>query len=182
MQKAGFLSLLLRGFRNTALPAAGAYALIIAVASLSGGVTTVTLAPFWLGTIGAVILFLVCTFAASARIAFRMNQSASPRVRVARQMRGANTHVICLLDTSPMFAMGMAVSFFDTDQNGFEVQIGIGEVVSIQENGFIQVALVLPTSGYEDVVNKIANNEKGTLETIRVKPFVSAARYLEANR
>ena len=182
MQKTGFLSLLWRGFKNTALPAAAAYGLLITVASLSGGLTSVTLSPFWLGTLGAAILFLVCTFGAAAMIAFRMNQSGSPRVRIARKMTGANSYVICLLDSSPMFAIGMAVSFFVTDPNGFEVQIGVGEVVSIQENALIQVALVLPTIGYEDVVSKIANNEKGTFEMIRVKPFVSAARYLEANR
>jgi len=182
MQKGSFLSLLLRGFRTTALPAAGAYALLLAIVSLGGGIVTVTLTPFWVGTIGVVVLFSICTFAAAALIAFRANQSASPRVRVGKQMPGPNAYVLCLLDSSPMFAVGMAVSFFDTDQNGFEVQVGIGEVVSIQENGLIQVALALPASGYEEVVNKIANNEKRILETIRVKPFVSAARYLESHR
>jgi hypothetical protein len=182
MRKTGFPSLLWRGFISTALPVAGAYGLLVAVASLRGGVGNISVTPFWTGTIGALILFSICTFGAAARIAFAMSQSSSPRVRIARKTTGATTYVICLLDASPMFAIGMAVSFFVTDQNGFEVQIGIGEVVSIQENRLIQVALVLPTSGYEDVVNKIANNEKGTLETIRVKPFVSAARYLEANR
>jgi hypothetical protein len=70
----------------------------------------------------------------------------------------------------------MAVSFFVIDQNGFEVQIGACAMTTIQDNGLTQVALTALAPGYEEIVEKLANNEKGTPETVRVKPFVSGSQ------
>ena len=54
----------------------------------------------------------------------------------------------------------MTVSFFVTDANGFEVQIGAGAVTTIQDNGLTQVALTAPAPGYEEIMMKLANNEQ----------------------
>jgi hypothetical protein len=70
----------------------------------------------------------------------------------------------------------MAVSFFVTNPNGLEVQIGIGAVTASQENGYTQIDLWAPALGYEDIVTKLGDNEQSTLQSVRVRPFVSASQ------
>jgi hypothetical protein len=121
-----------------------------------------------------VILLLVSTFGAAAWMSFEASQERSPRIRVAmRQSIGSESRIVCLLNSSPNFAAGMAISFFVTNPQGFEVQIGVGAVTAIQENGYIQIALLASASGYEEIVTKLGNNEQNTLQSVRVRPFVS---------
>ncbi len=160
MNRYAFLHVLWRGLYKTAVPVSGFYGLAITIATLSGGLSAFTVAPFGLAVSGAVILLVVSTFAAAAWISFEASQERSPRVRVAmRQSFGSESRVVCLLNSSPNFAVGMAVSFFVTNPNGFEVQIGIGAVTAIQQNGYTQIDLLAPAPGYEDIVTKLGDNE-----------------------
>lgn len=52
----------------------------------------------------------------------------------------------------------MAVSFY-VIQNRFEVQVGLGEVMTVREDGTIQVALRWRVQGYADMVDRLANND-----------------------
>jgi hypothetical protein len=69
----------------------------------------------------------------------------------------------------------MAVSFY-VIQNQFEVQVGLGEVMTVREDGTIQVALRWRVRSYAEEVKRLANNDKSMLEALRVKPFVPASQ------
>jgi hypothetical protein len=166
MKKYGFLLLLWRGFYETAFPVSGFYALSIAIASLSGGISTFTVTPFRLGICGAVIIGRFCFWSCSVDGLWAwQGVFAACMRRDGAKFRHAITRYLSPRPLS-QFCRGHGCVVFITDTDGFEVQIGIGQVTTIQENGLTQVALTAPIPGYEETVKKLANNEQGALASI----------------
>ena len=92
------------------------------------------------GTLGIAILL---TLAHMAYSAIQELSGRLPRVIHSRKGPGAfeDYLVVCLLEQSELFSHGVAVSFYFKDSGEFEVLIGIGLVLNVQDDRRIQVGL-----------------------------------------
>ena len=99
-----------------------------------------------------------------------------PRVIHSRKGTGGfkNNGVICLLEESTLFNHGIAVSFYFKDSAGFEVLIGTGIVINVQDDRRIQVGLRWVKKGQEDAVDELQSNNADALQRLIVKPYVQA--------
>jgi hypothetical protein len=171
-----FWNLLSKAFMRVALPVSGAAGLVATLIQFAAPPPTLELPFFWMAFGSVLLTLVVTTIAAAAYSAHQMARHALPRVLLAqRESSHTPPYVLCLLESSPLFGVGMAVSFY-VIQNQFEVQVGLGEVMTVREDGTIQVALRWRVRGYAEEVARLANNDKSMLEALRVKPFVPATQ------
>ena len=84
----------------------------------------------------------------------------------------AESQLICLLEPSDWFSYGLGVAFYYVNDDGFELLIGIGRVINVQDDGRIQVGVTRTIGGNDGVVAEIASGSKGKLERVRVKPSI----------
>ena len=124
-------------------------------------------------TLGAAVLV---TLAHMAYSAIQECSGRLPRVIHSRKGIGAfeDHPVVCLLEQSELFSHGAAVSFYFKDAGGFEVLIGIGRVLNVQDDRRIQVGLNQAARGQEVTVTKLQGNNSETLQRLIVKPNVPA--------
>lgn len=131
--------------------------------------------PIYVG-VGIVSLGIlgICTLGEAVYRAEKASRPTLPAILTVRAPQGnRGGEILCLLGPSPLFSVGMAVSFSWLDDHGFEVLVGLGQVINVQEDGKVQAALVNPVPVYQDTLNGMANNDKRVLEKIRVRPYVS---------
>ena len=124
-------------------------------------------------TLGAAVLL---TLAHMAYSAIQELSGRLPRVIYSQKGTGAfeNHPVVCLLEQSELFSHGVAVSFYFKGAGEFEVLIGIGLVLNIQDDRRIQVGLNQVATGQQDTVTKLQENNSDTLQRLLVKPNVPA--------
>ncbi len=79
---------------------------------------------------------------------------------------------LCLLEPSDLFAYDTFVALYYLEDEKFERLLGLGHVVNIQADGYIQVELIRAINDTDDIVQKLANNDKNIIEKIIVKPNV----------
>lgn len=124
--------------------------------------------------IGLFCIILILTLGNAAYESFKMSKRILPRILLGKepptQIQGAK--VLCLLEPSELFSYDMLVSFYYVNDEDFEQLIGIGTVVNIQEEGKIQVAMIYSFDVYEEILNKLVQNDVGILKKTRVKPNV----------
>ncbi len=100
----------------------------------------------------------------------KMKQSMIPKI--LRVQKDANNNIECLLEASDLFAAQLMISFYYTDEDGFEVLIGEGFVKNVQSDQKIQTVLDQPEAGYQNVLDRLANNEDKIIQRIKVKPSI----------
>ena len=122
-------------------------------------------------TLGAAVLF---TLAHMAYSAIQELSGRLPRVIHSRKGTGAfeNHHVVCLLEQSELFSHGVAVSFYFKANGEFEVLIGIGLVLNVQEGRRTQVGLNRVAKGQEATVSKLQVGNSDALQRLIVKPNI----------
>ena len=79
---------------------------------------------------------------------------------------------LALLEKSPIFSFGTIVGIYFIEDD-FEQLIGIGEVINIQENKKIQIAITSYLEGQEDKIEELLKNNARLLEKTIVKPYIS---------
>lgn len=161
--------------------------------SLLGGIIAVALAVIlWLFApntkiplaislpIGILCVMLIIILGHAAYEALNMSSRILPKVLFGKRIstQSQRERVLCLLEPSDLFSHDAIVSFYYIDDENFELLIGLGNVVNIQEDSKIQVALTDTVNGHEEIVTKIAQNDSGVLKKIKVKPNVPRT-YLE---
>lgn len=78
-----------------------------------------------------------------------------------------------MLENSPLFSNDTLISFYYTDDDEFERLIGAGVVRNVQRDGKIQALLNIPIGSYQDILNKLANNDANILGRTVVKPSIT---------
>ena len=103
-------------------------------------------------------------------------QGRLPRVINSRKGEDAfkSYPVVCLLEQSELFNHGVAVAFYFKGADEFEVLIGIGRVLNVQDDRRIQVGLNQVVKGQKAIVEKLRENNRETLRQLIVKPSVPA--------
>jgi hypothetical protein len=168
-------------FRAVALPVFGIIAAVLAFLSFAG-VSGDLKVPLYigLGIVSAGIL-VICTLGEAVYQTQKASRPILPSILTVKgRERNGRSEILCLLSPSALFSVGMAVSFSWLDRDGFEVQVGLGQVTTVQEDGKVQAALISPDAGYQDTLNGMTNNDKSVLEKIRVRPYVSFQALLDS--
>jgi len=83
--------------------------------------------------------------------------------------------LILLLEPSRNFSVDTLVTIYLREEHQFEMEIGGGVVLNVQENGPIQVAFDRIIHGHEDEYQAILDNENFDLRKLVVKPFITKA-------
>ncbi|MGA9098650.1 MAG: hypothetical protein WB392_06920, partial [Methanotrichaceae archaeon] len=82
-----------------------------------------------------------------------------------------NARVLCLVEPSEFFSYDTMVSFY-YKIGDFERLIGLGEVININEDKFIQIELNRLLDGNDAIVERLIENNAECLRRIRIKPFI----------
>ena len=119
---------------------------------------------------------VLLTLGHMAYSAIQEPQGRLPRVILSRKGIDAfeDYCVVCLLEQSDLFSHGVAVSFYFKDSGEFEVLIGIGLVLNVQDDRRIQVGLEQVAKGQNATVDKLRESNSETLQQLIVKPNVPA--------
>jgi hypothetical protein len=80
----------------------------------------------------------------------------------------------CILEPSRFFSHGIIVSFYYIDPDGYEINIGLGQVILIQRDGKIQVSLTQPTAGRENILDEFEHNNENIKNKIYIKPTMNS--------
>ena len=91
-------------------------------------------------------------------------------LRVVKENK--NKTLICLMEYSEVFSIDSRVSFYYTDENGFEALIAVGYVKNIQRDGKVQVEVDCPDATYQDILERLENNDSQVLDKTFIKPGV----------
>ncbi len=67
----------------------------------------------------------------------------------------------------------MMVSAYYTDASGFEVLVAVGFIKNIQDDRKIQIILNQPILSYQDIFEKLLNNNKSIIDKTIIKPGIS---------
>ena len=100
----------------------------------------------------------------------KMKQSMIPKI--LRVQKDANNNIECLLEASDLFAAESMISLYYTDEDDFERLIGVGSVQSINDKKRIQVVIDEPKITYQNILDKLANNDLKVMQKTRVSPSV----------
>ena len=92
--------------------------------------------------------------------------------KILRVQKNANNHILCLLEASDLFAPLSMISLYYTDENDFEALIGVGFVESINNEKRIQVVIDEPKITYQNILDKLTNNDLTVMQKTRVSPSV----------
>lgn len=146
--------------------------LITIVLSITAGTTPIPL--FWV--LGIITLFILI-IATICRAFYTLDKEyqkvkKSNFSKIIRVHKDPNTGIISylLLEYSELFTNDLIISFLYTDENGNEVIIGIGFIEKIQNNQRMKAIIIKPFFDYQDIFNKLANENKTVLEQIIVIP------------
>jgi hypothetical protein len=123
---------------------------------------------------GVISLIILAVVADAGYRAWQLRIPGLPKVLYATNSVSLATSIqlICLLEPSEMFSYGLQVGFYYQNEDGFEVLVGIGHVINIQDDKRVQVGLTRTSLGQERTVELIAQNTKSIVERVRVKPSV----------
>lgn len=139
------------------------------------GLAPNTVVPLtWALPIGIVCIIIIVTLANAAYQIFTETKRLLPRVIYARKSYPPleDAKALCLLEPSVLFSHNTLVSFYFVGDDEFELFMGIGLVVNIQEDGKIQVALLHVATGLQAEVQQLSQNDAAVLGKIRVKPNI----------
>jgi hypothetical protein len=114
------------------------------------------------------------SFNESIKIKSELDKLELPKVLFAKKHLGTTgLEILCLLENSELFANDTSISFYYTDYEGFEVLIGVGVIITVQGNNKIQALLNYPIDVYQEILDKLANNDASIRERVVVKPAIT---------
>lgn len=93
------------------------------------------------------------------------------QIRPIQTVKGLQ--ILYLLEPSELFANEMYISFYYTDDDGFEILIGVGTVNNIQTDGKIQAFIDHPIPDHQDIVNRLENNDAKVKDKTVIRPNIS---------
>lgn len=122
------------------------------------------------------VLFLILIILTIGKAAYELFESASkglPKLLVVQKRKIADEEptFLCVLEPSELFSHGITVSFYYDDGN-FETLIGLGIVEHIREDKRIQVKIIAPATGYEEIMERMKRSESEVINKVTVKPSV----------
>lgn len=112
----------------------------------------------------------VCVMLADMlRRAIAESRSRPPRIVRYLATQGPQSQHLLLIDSSPLFGQGMSASIYLMEQ-GFEILIGEGYVLTVQQDQHIQIAVTRVLDGTGGMWQQLAANSPDALKRTIVRP------------
>lgn len=92
-----------------------------------------------------------------------------PRIVRYLATQGPQSQYLLLIASSSLFGQGMSASIYLMEQ-GFEILIAEGYVLTVQQDGHIQIAITRFVDGTEAIRQQLATNSPDTLKRTIVRP------------
>jgi hypothetical protein len=133
---------------------------------------------YWIIIVISVALLVIATIYKAARKIFeeykQVKRRIVPKVLVAKKRQSnLGLQIWCLLEYSDLFATDSYISFYYKDDDGYEVFIGLAVILTIQSDDKIQALIEKPNPVYQDILEKLANNDTRILQRTVVKPIIT---------
>lgn len=111
----------------------------------------------------------------------QLQKSVIPKILYVKKEESSKApfQLRCLLGNSALFSNDTCISFYYTDDEGFERLIGMGVVLTVQDNGKVQALLDIPILGYQDILEKLGNNDLTIINRTVVKPNITRNMMLD---
>ncbi|MGL6343523.1 MAG: bZIP transcription factor [Waterburya sp.] len=104
----------------------------------------------------------------------RIAQPLIPKIIFTRKYQISEVEgILCLLERSQLFSIGIFVSCYYEDEGGIELLIGTGKVINVQGDGKIQAFIDRPVMGYENILNELSNKDSPIIPRVIIKPTIS---------
>jgi hypothetical protein len=92
--------------------------------------------------------------------------------KIIRVQKDNSNNIVCLLEPSNSFSIELLISFYYTDEDGFERLIGEGFVEYINNEGKIQAVIDQPQSSYRVILDRLASNDLKIIQKTIIRPGV----------
>lgn len=150
----------------------GAVALILTIAAYSFKPDDKVSIGLFITTAAISILIIVVLIDA-AYVSWRESQRGLPEIKKILNAPSEYSGISKLLIAAPseLFGVDVLVSVY-VKEDEYERLIGIGRVLTIQVNGFIQIGMTSITETNGDMIDKFNNNDASFLNKLLVKPSV----------
>ena len=134
---------------------------------------TKTVALRWVILVGTLTVFVVAIL---VDLTVRLSSAARASLPSARAGYPPSSPYdqgvgVLLLDPSDLFSQDAVVSVFSR-QNDFERLIGVGQVLTIQDNGLIQVVVLKDLGSDDKLWERLRSNDATALRDVLVKPSI----------
>lgn len=101
----------------------------------------------------------------------KLKKNQVPKILQVRRDKSTNL-IVCIFENSDLFATELRITFYYTDDYGFESAIAVGFIETIQSNGKILSMIDYPNPTYQDIIDRLAHNDSNILEKTIVRPGV----------
>lgn len=96
-------------------------------------------------------------------------QRITPKILVAKK---ETNYILCLLEASELFSQGIGISVYYSNEDEIEMLIGVGYVKTIQSDKKIQAVIDQPQLPYQDILDRLVNNDQKIVPKITIKPSI----------
>lgn len=103
------------------------------------------------------------------RRAISESRSRPPRIVLYLATQGPQSLHLLLIGSSPLFGQGMSASIYLMEE-GFEILIGEGYVLTVQHDQHIQIAVTRLVDGTDAMGRQLASNSPDALRRTIVRP------------
>jgi tetratricopeptide (TPR) repeat protein len=120
-----------------------------------------------------VCLAIIITLLVAAYNLYLACRNVLPRVLTVKPylVDGQPSSIMFLLEPSPLFTSNQQVSVYYYEDK-IEQPIGLGTVVNIQEDGYIQIGILREFEGHKEVFRDLQSNKNFDLSKVKIKPSV----------
>lgn len=127
----------------------------------------------WLVATIAISLFLLAVLVDAAYAGWRASRRGLPEVRKTLEPPLIYTGIsrILIVDPSDLFGVDALVSVY-VKEDEYERLIGIGRVLTVQTNGYLQIGISSITESSPEIITKLNTNDASFLKKLLVKPSV----------
>ena len=124
-------------------------------------------------TTAAISILIIVVLIDAAYVGWRESQRGLPEIKKILDAPAEYSGISKLLIVSPseLFGVDVLVSVY-MKEDEYERLIGIGRVLTIQVNGYIQIGMTSITETNGEIIGKFNNNDASFLKKLLVKPSV----------
>lgn len=127
----------------------------------------------WFVAAGTLSIVVIVVLYDASRTSWKASQRGLPAVRRTLEPPDIYQGIekILIVEPSELFGVDVLVSIYITEDE-YERLIGIGRVLNIQTNGYLQIGISTLTETSGELIDKLKSNDSAFLKRLLVKPSV----------
>jgi hypothetical protein len=157
----------------------GAAFLLALLGPLYAPAAALAISLIWLAAVGLIVLAVLLAMLNMVLAARRAAGGRLPKTRdVVLAAEGTTGTVTLVLDRSALFGFNALVTIYHVErldqgrEDVFERLIGVGRISNIQQNGLIQVLVLVEMPLHAELWQRVRNREASVIGQLVVKPSI----------